>query len=30
MTSPQACETLEKKGGASETERARVKTSVGF
>jgi glutamate decarboxylase len=25
-----ACETLEKKGGASDTERAQVKTNVGF
>ncbi len=26
----EACETLEKKGGASEKERARVKTGVGY
>jgi glutamate decarboxylase len=25
-----ACETLEKKGGASETERQRVKTNIGM
>ena len=26
----QACETLEKKGGAHEVERKRVKTNVGY
>jgi glutamate decarboxylase len=25
-----ACETLEKKGGASERERSQVKTGVGY